>query len=284
MEPTTHPQTMSANNDNKLPSLERGFVFHYASEYFDRGWSILPLSGKRPAIASWREYQSLRAGLNEIRKWFSDGETNVGIITGRASGLVVVDCDTLVDAEFWKERFPRTPLAVWTGGGGSHYYYRYPDAQDVSNRAGLLARRIDLRAEGGYVVAPPSRHTNGNLYRWQGTEEYCLEDVPYFSLEWISANAAAPKAAPTGTVQNPRSYIRSIRAISGEHGHNHTFRAACKLRDAGLTSEEALCELVIWNRTNASPPWSVRELLHKVQSAYRQRAKQQVNSREGSHD
>lgn len=284
MEPTTHPQITPNNTDSRLPSIERGFAFHFAAEYFDRGWSVLPLRGKHPVIPSWRKYQAQRAGLHELRRWFHDGETNLGIITGRLSGLVIVDCDTTDDAHFWKKRFPQTPLAVWTGGGGSHYYYRYPDAQDISNRAGLLARRIDLRAEGGYVVAPPSRHPNGNPYRWQGTDEYCLEDVPYFSPEWIAADPPASSAVPSGTIQRPRSYIRSIRAISGQHGHNQTFRAACKLRDAGLTPEEALCELVIWNRTNASPPWSVQELLHKVQSAYPLRASHRINSGEGSHD
>ena len=154
MEPKTHPQTTPENTDSRLPSIERGFAFHFASEYFDRRWSVLPLRGKRPAVPSWRECQVKPAGLDELRTWFHDGKTNVGVVTGRVSGLVVIDCDTAVDARFWKDRFPQTPLAVWTGGGGSHYYYRYPEAQDISNRTGLLARRIDLRAEGGYVVAP----------------------------------------------------------------------------------------------------------------------------------
>jgi hypothetical protein len=283
MQPLNHNQAVRECADHRLPPVDAGFAFHFAAEYFDRGWSILPLIGKRPGVSSWRKYQSTRPSLDKLRKWFSNSKMNLGVVTGSISGLVVVDCDTPDDARFWKEKFPETPLAVWTGGGGTHYYYRYPQAHKVFNRAGLLTRRIDLRADGGYVVAPPSCHLNGNFYRWHGTHEYCLDDVPYFSPEWIATDLKSTSAVPGRIIQRPRSYIRSIVAISGQHGHNQTFRAACKLRDAGLTPEEALCELVIWNQTNASPPWSIRELLHKVQSAYQLQAKHGTNSGDGSH-
>ena len=69
-------------------------------------------------------------------------------------------------------------------------------------------------------------------------------------------------------VRNAVAYIRRIHAKAGEGGHNATFRAACKLRDAGLSEEEALCVLTDWNETNASPPWSAADLVHKIRSVY----------------
>lgn len=120
MEARIHNKTTPECVDSRLASVEGGFAFHCAAEYFDRGWSILPLRGKHPAVPSWRKYQAKRAALDELRNWFHDSKSNVGIVTGRVSGLVVVDCDTSDDARFWKEQFPQTPLAVWTGGGGSH--------------------------------------------------------------------------------------------------------------------------------------------------------------------
>jgi len=262
------PQSPQTGTDTRCSLVARDFVFNSACEYIDHGWSVLPLHGKRPALTSWREYQSARASVNQLREWFVDASLNVGVVTGRISELVVVDCDRIEDATFWREQFPKTPLAVRTGRGGSHFYYRYPLSHDISNRAGLLDRRIDLRAEGGYVVAPPSRHPLGDHYEWE-VGEGSLNDIPEFSPDWIAAESPAMTSSNRGMVQHPRSYIRSIHAVSGQHGHNHTFRAACTLRDAGLTPEEALCELIEWNTTNASPPWTVRELLHKVQSAYR---------------
>lgn len=245
-----------------------GFAFHFAAEYYDRGWSTIPLNGKRPALQSWVEFQTRRAGLNEVRSWLNSGATNIGVVTGKLSGLVVVDCDTADDAAFWRASHPRTPLEVITGRGGRHFYYQFPTGTNVTNRAGVLNRKIDIRGEGGYVVAPPSLHPNGNRYRWEDSSTYSLSDLPHFLPEWIASEPTKASRTTRSTVHRPRSYIRSIRAISGERGHNQTYRAACTLRDSGLTPEEALCELVLWNRTNASPPWSVEELLHKVQSAY----------------
>lgn len=65
-----------------------------------------------------------------------------------------------------------------------------------------------------------------------------------------------------------RAYIQRIEAVAGHGGHNATFRAACKLRDAGLSAEEALAVLEHWNATNAKPPWSTAELRHKILSVY----------------
>lgn len=262
------PHITRSGDGSELSFPSRDSLLLTACNYVEHGWSILPLHGKRPALPSWREYQSQIASVDQLQDWFCDPTRNVGIVTGRVSGLVVVDCDTTSDASFWRSQFPKTPMVVRTGGGGSHFYYRYPLSQDISNRAGLLNRRIDLRAEGGYVVAPPSRHPLGDYYRWE-EEGISLNAIPEFSHDWIIGKSRSTMPSGRATVQHPRSYIRTIHAVSGQQGHNHTFRAACKLRDAGLTPEEALCELIEWNATNASPPWTVRELLHKVQSAYR---------------
>lgn len=271
MSPPTSPNLVSV--EITLPTQRGDFAFHFAADYYDRGWNVIPLTGKRPALTSWREFQSERASLNQVREWFAKSSANVGIVTGRLSELVVVDCDRPEDAEYWRRRFPMTPLAVQTGGGGSHFYYRYPAGDTIGNRAGLLSRRIDLRAEGGYVVAPPSRHPSGSHYQWLSGSDYRLLDVPFFSSEWIiEKQTDVSSQLSIRSVERPRSYIRSIRAISGQGGHNQTFRAACILRDSGLTPEEALCELMLWNETQASPPWSARELLHKVQSAYQAQA------------
>jgi hypothetical protein len=266
---TSHPLKPDARPAaSDTPTLDCGFTFHFAEEYRDRGWSVIPLDGKRPALASWRRFQTRRAGLNELRAWFETGTANIGVVTGAISGLVVVDCDTPEDALFWKTKHPATPLEVVTGRGGRHFYYRFPRDEQATNRAGVLQRKIDIRGEGGYVAAPPSLHPNGQRYRWEETPNYRLDDVPYFQPDWIASATPATGRSARGNVLRPRSYIRSIRAVAGNGGHNQTFRAACTLRDAGLTPEEALCELVTWNRTNAEPPWSVEELLHKVQSAY----------------
>lgn len=87
-------------------------------------------------------------------------------------------------------------------------------------------------------------------------------DVPYFDLAWLDAPIKQESRAPISIVSK---YLSKINAVSGQGGHNQTYRAVSKLRDAGLTPEQALVELIEWNNAgHAKPAWSTRELLHKI--------------------
>jgi hypothetical protein len=133
------------------------------------------------------------AGTDEdqIRAWWSMWpSSNVGIATG--SGLVVVDVDprhdgdrTLADLVASRE-MPTTPT-VRTGGGGLHLYYT-GEVPRVGTDA--LGRGVDVKAQGGYVVAPPSVHGSGGIYEW---ENFGTGPAPL--PEWL---APAPKATPLG--------------------------------------------------------------------------------------
>lgn len=95
---------------------------------------------------------------------------NVGVPTGRRSGLLVLDVDpgaggdaSLEALERARGAAPRTARAR-TGGGGSHLYFRYPAGIAVANSASFLGPGLDVRGEGGYVVVPPSRREGP--YEW----------------------------------------------------------------------------------------------------------------------
>ena len=96
-----------------------------------------------------------------------------------------------------------------------------------------------------------------------------MDTVPVFDPKWIGDEVQPFRGHVDGGIGNAREYISKIVAVSGQGGHDATFRAACKLRDAGLTEEEAFAELVVWNETNAQPKWTPKELLHKVKDAFR---------------
>jgi len=224
--------------------------------------------GKQPLVA-WKEFQSRRPGPDDLTTWFA-GETKatgIGIVTGHISDLVVVDCDSRQDAEFWQVEHGSSPLVVDTGGGGVHFYYAL-GADELRNRVRLLGRQIDLRADGGYVAAPPSLHLSGARYVWR-TFQYD-KALPVFDAAWLKTADQVKKRAfnAVAPVRKAVAYIHKIHAVAGEGGHNATFRAACKLRDAGLSKDEALAILSEWNETNASPPWSAQELQHKIESAF----------------
>ncbi|MRR56129.1 MAG: bifunctional DNA primase/polymerase [Deltaproteobacteria bacterium] len=147
-------------------SDESKTILEAALSYLQRGFSVIPLEprGKRPVV-SWTLYQTRQATEEEVREWFdNDKGYNIGIVTGAISGLTVVDFDTQEAIQLAKERnFPVTPLAKT--GKGYHAYCQYKEGtRNFQKRADLPG--IDLRSDGGYVVAPPSVHSSGSVYQW----------------------------------------------------------------------------------------------------------------------
>jgi putative DNA primase/helicase len=158
-------------------------ILECALEYTNLGWKVLPLHtirdgqctcgkancsspGKHPITPNGVKDASCDEA--DIRRWFSNGIAfNIGIATGSASGLVVLDIDPKNDGNESIKQFTIPPtLEVITGSGGRHYYFALPQGTEIRNSAGKLAAGLDVRGEGGYVVAPPSIHISGNEYRW----------------------------------------------------------------------------------------------------------------------
>src|SRR5215208_1264108 len=123
-------------------------------------------AGKHPLIPIGHLGATTDAG--QIRRWWSRWpHANIGIPTGERSRLLVLDVDVKNDGftslnalEEEHGRFPKT-LTVRTGGGGMHAYLRYPAHCEIRNSAGRIGLGLDVRGEGGYIVAPPSRTDKG---------------------------------------------------------------------------------------------------------------------------
>lgn len=229
-----------------------------ARYYLQRGLSIIPMgSDKRPAI-KWKEYQDRRATESELRDWPKE---NIAIVTGRISNIVVVDCESRGDAVwFWKER-GESPVVSKTRRG-FHIYFRWPGS-DIRN-ARAVEGKYDVRGEGGYVLAPPSRHRDGR-YEWVKRIDK-TEDLPPFKTIWRPDNRPVVNSR---NIRDAVRYIEQIRAVSGSGGHDKTWKAACILAASGMSQAEAMLVLLRWNATNAEPPWSERDLLHKLEGAFR---------------
>ncbi|MEU5215966.1 bifunctional DNA primase/polymerase [Streptomyces sp. NPDC020807] len=173
------------------------------------GWHVFPLrvEDKRPAVSAWPTRAT--TDPERITRAWSHGPYGVGIACG-PSGLVVVDLDVakgdqppaewalpgVVDGrdvfaalcERHGEVLPfgRSPVAL-TGSGGLHLYYRAPADREVRNSAGRIGWKIDVRAVGGYVVAPPTT-VYRRTYRWAGgSPGNTLTPLP----DWL-ADLAAP--------------------------------------------------------------------------------------------
>ncbi len=151
------------------------------------GFSVIPipLHSKQPAV-KWKPYQMVRADASTVTAWAAK-ESNIGIATGRVSGLIVLDLDSEeAMAEADRRGLPDT-IAVKTAKG-LHYYFAHPGG-DVGNRAGIFPG-TDIRGDGGYVVAPGSIHETGVEYEWHNPPGlFDLAPMP----DWLATALANPK-------------------------------------------------------------------------------------------
>jgi hypothetical protein len=155
-----------------------------------------------------------------------------------------------------------------------HFYYRHPGVE-IRNRSHVFERSIDIRADGGYVVAPPSIHPETQTaYQWLDCQskpwEWSLDEIPIFDPDWIDQKTRpipVDARLPSTSIERARRYIAKIVAVSGQGGHNATFRAACKLAGMGLSEDEMLRLMLQWNESNAIPKWTEAEIRHKVKDA-----------------
>lgn len=221
----------------------------YALQYAALGWHVFPVhsirkikgerlctcddakctqQGKHPySKLAPNGLKNATTDEKQIRQWWEIApHANIGIATGKASGIVVVDVDTnelkgkrgevtLAALEEKHGELPETVAAI-TGSGGMHYVFAYPDGvKKLKSASDALGKDIDSRADGGYIVAAPSLHISGRRYHWEGssdpTEGAQLAPLP----DWIAAMLSAPareEAPQQGTVTLTDSEVRELRA------------------------------------------------------------------------
>ena len=167
-----------------------------------KGMAVFPCrpQDKRPATANG--LKDATTDLDLIRQWWQQEPLfNLAIATGAVSGIFVVDIDGL-DAEVELRRleaehggFPSTVEVITARG--RHVYFRSPEAP-VRNSAGKIAAGIDVRGDGGYILAPPSIHPTGRRYEWSVDCGSSLVEAPAWLLDKVSlqANGVTPALPP----------------------------------------------------------------------------------------
>lgn len=158
-----------------------------ALKYAKLGWGVIPVEGKETGLALSKYKPSLNP--TEIKQWFISSNLNVAIKTGLDSKLIVLDIDprnggfsSLATMEAQHGRLPITPK-VRSGGGGLHYYFRHPPFE-VRGRIGMKPG-VDVKAYGGGMIAPPSKHPNGALYKWEIPYDTEVAIIPQWLLTLI---------------------------------------------------------------------------------------------------
>lgn len=170
-------------------------VLQAAEWYVQQGWAVFPLhsvrngqctcgatdcadAGKHPRAQ--RGLKDASKDLARVHEWFGAAAplSNIGVTTGLVSGITVLDVDIgqgKAGAETWAQLIaekgePETLMAQ-TGSGGLHAFFAYNAVLKTSSNT--LGAGVDVRNDGGYVVAAPSRHKSGGTYAWVDADVAC---------------------------------------------------------------------------------------------------------------
>jgi len=175
--------------------MSRSDMLDAAIIYVSYGWAVFPVHSisdgactcGNPKCKSPGKHPLTRHGFHDastdpdiIRRWWKKYPwANIGIATGEKSGrLLVIDIDTkqekgISGEETWQEvdkGYPST-VEVITGSGGRHLYFTYPDGIRLTSGQDRIGPCVDIRADGGYVVTPPSLHRSGRRYEWEASSD-----------------------------------------------------------------------------------------------------------------
>lgn len=245
--------------------------------YCEHGFGIIPIAarGKRPitehGLNDWTD------DPDDVRElWRRHPDWNIGIVCGSPShGLVVLDVDeddehgkhgldTLNDWEDVRGDLPPTAVAV-TGRGGLHYLYRTDRTNIRPSTNAELA--VDVRADGGYIVAPPSIHPNGQPYRWQDGCAPWEKQIAtangnvYDFLDHVQRNGGAEDGArPAATFDLPATIRQGER-------DDTLYRYACSLRHRGERDDVIQAMVEKANRDNCEKSLPQAEIDRIVRQA-----------------
>lgn len=240
-----------------------------AWSYAQRGWSPIPLQPKKkepfPGIPLKPYMREKPATMQKISAWGRRWpDANIGLATGKISGFFVLDCDSLEAVKLVRERGIPDTLSAMTGKG-AHFYFAYPDFS-VCNRTGILPG-VDIRGDGGYVVAPPSIHPSGKIYQWGLGET--IAPAPEWLLALLRSSVQVEKTLETGNPISRDSIVihdlaayraaafdkeLAILRTTPEHQRNHQLNRSAfnlgQLVGAGILQRHNV-ESWLWNTARA---------------------------------
>ena len=235
----------------------------WALHYAEMGLAVFPLAcrDKVPAVVDGCKAATTERTTIE-RWWDKNPQYNIGIATGnKSSGLVVIDLDVdknkgidgydvLRDWQNKHGKLPETWQSI-TGRGGYHYFYK--DAIVHSNRVGLY-EGVDIRGEGGYIVAPSSVHPNGNIYEWeQGPEEYEIAQVDNIVNDFLKGEKQRRDSEHKTNFKVPELIPEGKRVDT-------IVRLIASLRTKGLDDDAIKAAVRVENEKRCNPPLKEKEL------------------------
>jgi hypothetical protein len=215
---------------------------------------VLPCLPRDKPPATANGVKAATANPDTIRQlWQHDPQLNIGIATGEPSGFFVVDVDGIdAEAELRKLEAQHGALPATVEvitARGRHMWFKMPNAP-IRNSAGKLGPGLDIRATGGYVLAPPSVHPTGRRYEWSVDCASAIAPAPAWLLDII----AAPANGSGKSTTPPSEWRDLIKGVSeGARDCSLTKLTGYLLRrhvDPFITLEL----IRVFNATHCAPP------------------------------
>jgi hypothetical protein len=233
-----------------------------------RGWHVFPCAGKIPRTRNG--CKDATADPAVITGWWDMWPgADIGVATG--GGLVVLDvdgepgADALHQLERAHDPLPATVCAI-TGGGGAHYYFA--STAPVRNSAGKLGAGLDVRGDGGYVVAPPSSHLSGRRYEWdQAPDEAEVAQLPEWLLGLLRPAAGDHQSVHARAVSEWRAL--AVGGATEGARNDSAARLAGHLLARKVDPHVVHALVVAWDAQRNRPPLGEAEITSTVESIAR---------------
>jgi len=243
----------------------------FARAYAGLKWQSFPCRPRdKTPLVRWADVATTEDNML-LGWWDTTPAANIGIACGKRSGIVVVDVDadhdgfeSLAELAIDYGALPDTPMSK-TGSGGRHIFFKHPGVE-IRNSAGKLGKGIDIRGDGGYVVAPPSVHPNGNRYEWiVKPSQMPLAEMPEWMIELLQERQAAQIVQ-----ERPGEGF-----VVGERNNTLT-KLAGSMRRKGFDEDQIFLALGDYNRKHCVPPLSDGEVLQISRSVVRYPAPDEI--------
>lgn len=258
-------------------STEAKKVLNAAMQYRAMGLSIIPVGKDKKPFIKWEEFQKHIVSEDEIKLWFQKWpNANIGIVTGIISGMAIIDIDEPEQAKPVLDTLIPDSLiipSVSTPRGGQHLYFRCADHR-LSNNTKVIPG-CDLRANGGYVVAPPSVNSNGKAYAW--LEGLSIHDVELPPLP----DAVVSFFKNASSYKNNNSLYREavtdlLRMFEKGRRDNDLFHVATHLVKSRMPEQE-IYQVLERLAASCNPPFDLKEIPAKIESALKRIERREVN-------
>lgn len=252
-------------------------VLDTALHYLRRGWSVIPINpeSKRPLVA-WTQFQSRLASTAEVRQWYAEWpDAGVGIVTGRVSGLVVVDFDGQAAVDRLGD-WPAT-YEVQTPRGVHRYYLLAPEERALTG-VSLFGQGVDVRGEGGYVIAPPTSRRDGQAYvltvdcdPFLRPSQLVRPSTTRVSSFGDMVLPGADQAAAKSTEDVNELWVaRTLISGAPEGARNDTLaRLVGYYAGKDFDQDVTMVQMLQWGSERCRPPMDPEEVAGTVDSVYR---------------